>query len=143
VRSVRFIPIALAAVLVSGFTMTLATRSLPATKDAKGLSFTADQATKGRNAYYANCAYCHGANLEGIYGPALNGPDGNVQWQPVSAVYGYTTTQMPVGNAGGLPADDYVNIMAFLLQSHGFHAGATPLTANVARSNQTVLGQSH
>lgn len=108
--------------------------------DAAGPSFTAAQASKGHAAYLANCSMCHGTKLEGLYAPALNGPDGNIQWMPVNAVYGYMTTQMPVGNAGGLAPTDYADIMAYLLTVHGHRAGSTPLTPSVAATSSAVVG---
>jgi mono/diheme cytochrome c family protein len=105
-----------------------------------GAGFTAAQAAKGQATYYAKCAMCHGANLEGISGPALKGKDANLQEQTVSGVYAYTTTEMPVGNAGGLPSADYVNILAFLLQSNGRHAGAKALTVAALKADTTKIG---
>ncbi len=104
------------------------------------ISFTASQASTGQATYYAKCAMCHGANLEGISGPALKGKDANLQGQTVSAVYAYTTTMMPVGNAGGLPKNDYVNIMAFLLASNGRHAGSTKLSVATIKADDSKIG---
>ncbi|MGZ3504797.1 MAG: c-type cytochrome [Vulcanimicrobiaceae bacterium] len=117
-----------------------AAHAVPAGTAAGIPSFTESQATKGHSLYLANCALCHGANLDGVYAPALNGPDGNIQWQSVSDVYHYTSVQMPVGNAGGLSSDDYVDIMAFLLKVHGHHPGNTPLTASVAATSTALVG---
>jgi mono/diheme cytochrome c family protein len=103
-------------------------------------SFTADQARDGQSVYQANCSMCHGAKLEGVYAPALAGPNGNVQWQSVSDVYAYTKAQMPVANAGGLSAQDYTNLTAFLLSMHGHHAGSRPLTASAAATSTALLG---
>jgi polar amino acid transport system substrate-binding protein len=103
-------------------------------------SFTAAQVAHGRTIYYGKCAMCHGAALEGISGPALKGPDSNLQEQTVSAVYGYLTTEMPVGNAGGLPSKDYVDIMAFLLYSNGRHAASKPLTVAALKAAKEDIG---
>jgi polar amino acid transport system substrate-binding protein len=103
-------------------------------------SFTADQARDGQNIYLANCSMCHGANLEGVYAPALAGPNGNVQWQSVSDVYAYTKAQMPVANAGGLSSRDYVDVTAYLLRMHGHHAGTRPLTTSAAATSTAFLG---
>ena len=103
-------------------------------------SFTDAQATRGQGAYNANCALCHGADLGGVFAPALNGPDSNIQWQTVGAVYGYMTVTMPAGNAGGLPAKDYADIMAFLLKAHGHKAGTAALTPSAAAGSSTLIG---
>ena len=83
---------------------------------------------------------CHGANLEGVSGPALKGKDANLQAQTVKGVYAYTITEMPVGNAGGLPSDDYVNIMAFLLKSNGHEPGSVKLSVASLTSASTKIG---
>ncbi|HEY8313905.1 MAG TPA: c-type cytochrome [Candidatus Baltobacteraceae bacterium] len=103
-------------------------------------SFTPDQARKGQTLFYEHCAECHGANLQGQYGPALSGPGGNLQWQPVKQIYAYAVSQMPAGNAGGLPPGEYVEIMAFLMQSHGHRPGSKPLTQSAATTSTAVMG---
>jgi polar amino acid transport system substrate-binding protein len=129
-----------AALLMIGFGLTVVYGVAPANAGSNAPSFTSAQAQKGQGVYNANCALCHGANLEGVYAPALNGPNGNVQWQSVSAVYAYTTTQMPVANAGGLSSADYVDIMAFLLREHGHRPGSAELTSSAAAESTTLLG---
>ena len=52
-------------------------------------SFTDEQANKGQIVFYENCAECHGAQLEGNSGPALDATHGNVQWETVSSVFSY------------------------------------------------------
>ncbi len=103
-------------------------------------SFTAEQANKGQILFYENCAECHGAQLEGNAGPALDATHGNVQWETVSFVFSYMSAFMPAGNAHGLPPDDYLNIMAFLLKAHGHHPGAAALTAKAATNSKAPLG---
>lgn len=103
-------------------------------------SYTGDQATKGQILFYEDCAECHGATLGGNYGPALAGPDGNVQWETVTYVWGYMTAHMPAGNANGLKPQEYVEIMAFLLKAHGHPAGTTPLTAAAANASKAYMG---
>lgn len=105
------------------------------------VTYTTAQAAQGRALYYSKCVMCHGAKLEGISGPALKGPDTNLKEQAVGAVYTYTTVQMPVGNAGGLPKGDYVKLMAFLLQSNGVPAGKKPATAASLKATETDIGK--
>jgi polar amino acid transport system substrate-binding protein len=103
-------------------------------------SFTADQANKGQILFYENCAECHGAQLEGNAGPALDATHGNVQWETVSFVFSYMSAFMPAGNAHGLSPDDYLNILAFLLKAHGHHSGVAALTAKAATNSKALLG---
>jgi alcohol dehydrogenase (cytochrome c) len=126
--------------LLSAAAIALSVARVSAKDAASGPSFTTTQATKGQATYLANCSMCHGTKLEGVYAPALNGPDSNVQWLPVKAVYGYMSVTMPVGNAGGLASTDYANIMAFLLKAHGHHPGSAPLTPSVAADSSALVG---
>jgi len=103
-------------------------------------SFTEEQAQRGQIAFYENCAECHGARLEGNFGPALDDTHGNVQWEPVSFVFSYMTAFMPAGNAHSLRPNDYLDIMAFLLKAHGHQPGAAELTAQAATNSKAVLG---
>jgi mono/diheme cytochrome c family protein len=103
--------------------------------------FTADQAYQGRFTFIAQCAECHGGDLHGQFGPALQGPDSNVPWQTPKAVWAYMTVHMPVGNAGGLPQRDYLNIMAFIMQSNGRRAGRAELSPAAIGADPAALDQ--
>ena len=85
---------------------------------------------------------CHGPTLQGIYAPALTAPNGKVQLMTVSAVYAYTTSVMPSGNAGALSTNQYLDIMAFLMERNGKQPGSTPLTKASALADQSLLGGS-
>jgi putative membrane protein len=103
-------------------------------------SYSGTQARAGQTLFYENCAECHGAFLEGNYGPALAGNDGNIQWDTVKYVYTYMRQHMPVGNADGLSKEQYLDIMAFLLASHHHPSGPRPLTEASASASTAKLG---
>jgi alcohol dehydrogenase (cytochrome c) len=90
--------------------------------------FTAEQANAGRGAFQTNCAGCHGADLMGY--PPLAGPAFIGSWSTRNTrdLFGLIQTTMPTDRPGALPADTYVNIIAFILQSNGRTPGTTPLT---------------
>jgi alcohol dehydrogenase (cytochrome c) len=96
--------------------------------------FTAEQANAGRAAYQANCAACHGADLMGI--PPLAGQAFMGGWsnRTTRDLFGLIQTTMPTDRPGALPADTYVNIVAFILQSNGRTPGTQPLTATTSVS---------
>jgi mono/diheme cytochrome c family protein len=104
-------------------------------------SFTADQAWQGRFDYIARCAECHGGDLHGYFGPALQGPDSNVPWQTPKAVWTYMTVHMPAGDAGALPQKQYLEIMAFLMQSNGRRAGRAALTPAAIAADPAALDE--
>ena len=94
--------------------------------------FTAEQANAGRAAFEANCAGCHGADLMGY--PPLAGSAFVGSWgtRTTRDLFGLIQTTMPTDRPGALPADTYVNIVAFILQSNGRTPGTQPLTATTS-----------
>jgi mono/diheme cytochrome c family protein len=81
--------------------------------------FTVDQANAGRAAFQTNCAGCHGNDLMGY--PPLAGPAFVGSWgsRNTRDLFGLIQTTMPSDRPGSLPADTYVNIVAYILQSNG------------------------
>jgi mono/diheme cytochrome c family protein len=103
--------------------------------------YTEAQAKLGFVKYIGNCAMCHGTHLEGRSGPSLKGPN----WANAKAAYtvgevfSVVSQQMPAISPGQLPHDDYVQIMAYLLQQNGYPAGSTPLEFDKATVSTTPL----
>ena len=94
--------------------------------------FSAEQAAAGRAAYDASCASCHVADLGGRNeAPQLAGSDFMNVWrtQGVDALFGFIRSTMPPGGAR-LSDDQYLSIVAYILQSNGAAAGAQPLVAS-------------
>jgi len=94
--------------------------------------FTAEQASAGQAAYQANCAGCHGADLMGY--PPLAGPAFVGAWgtRTTRDLFGLIQNTMPTDRPGALPADTYLNIVAFILQQNGRTPGTQPLTATTS-----------
>src|SRR5436190_23397765 len=93
--------------------------------------FNAAQAAAGRAGYDANCASCHVADLGGRNeAPQLAGSDFMNVWrmQGVDALFGFIRSTMPPGGAR-LSDEQYLAIVAYILQSNGGSAGAQELTA--------------
>lgn len=101
----------------------------PALADGTGW-FTTDQINAGRWAYEQRCATCHGNDLEGAGAPALRGTAFNAQWngKTLQQFYSYVHSQMPLGAAGTLKGQDYVNVVAYILSRSGLPAGTQKLT---------------
>ncbi len=118
----------------------LGTSSILAAATRAHASYTVDQAWQGRLDYYQSCAECHGGKLGGVFGPALAGGNDNLQYQSVSDVYGYMSAHMPHGNPESLPEQQYVAIMAFLMQSHGIRPGTKPLSLATIDTDLTLMG---
>lgn len=95
--------------------------------------YTKAQAQQGKKLYRDSCAICHGGHLQGGAGPALTGS----MFQQMAAaqdltpksLLGVVSQSMPKTNPGGLSADQYDDIIAYILQQNGYPAGSTKLTA--------------
>lgn len=103
--------------------------------------FTAEQATRGAQAYAEHCAACHGDALEGRTGPALKGPDfaDPASDFHVGDIFGFISRMMPAMSPGSLDHDTYVAIMAYLLQQNGYPAGQQALTYDTALQSRVPL----
>lgn len=93
--------------------------------------YTEAQASHGAVRYQQSCAMCHGPMLEGNgEAPPLVGrfmPD----WEgaSLSDLYDKVHDTMPLFAPGTLKPEDASDILAFILRSNGFPAGAVPLAA--------------
>lgn len=98
-----------------------------------------DQITLGRGVYLAHCAKCHGANGEGALGRTLVAP-----WDPLAGyrtadqLYSFVSRQMPFDDPGSLKAQEYWDVIAFLLNSNGVLPSGTCVGPNNARSITTT-----
>ena len=96
-------------------------------------AYTDAQAMRGENEYGANCARCHGADLDGGgAAPTLHTLDFVDRWREdhLSTLFQFISTNMPQppGRPGGLKEQQYLDIVAFLLQVNGLPSGSKELT---------------
>ena len=137
-RSARVAAAALgaAAALASVLTPSLS-RSSPPTL------YTAGQARAGADVYVKSCAGCHGVKLEGGAGPPLSGPNmvtlGTKTNLKVGELFGYMTTNMPMNEPASLSRDQYVQVLAYILQRNGYPPGSKPLTYAQAESSKVTM----
>jgi len=92
------------------------------------------QAARGKTAYDTACAECHMVDLGGKeYAGPLAGFGFQLKWQDASLgeVYGRIRS-MPLGRAGSLTTQEYVDILAYVLQKNSYPAGKAELTARLA-----------
>jgi mono/diheme cytochrome c family protein len=93
-------------------------------------SYTVAQAHAGQAVFSANCIGCHGANLQGVAGPAVAGTEflttvKNNKWT-LADLRSLVVENMPLNNPGTLTPEQYANVMAFLLASNCYPAGSVP-----------------
>ena len=107
--------------------------------------FTAAQATAGRTAYQAQCASCHLGDLKGSGDAApLAGSEFMSAWGMRSPreLLSFMQLTMPPTSPGALSQEQYVNIVAFVLQSNGAPAGNQALTPTTdVAINSIATGQ--
>jgi PQQ-dependent dehydrogenase (methanol/ethanol family) len=95
--------------------------------------FTADQASTGAAVYQANCASCHLADLRGSFeAPPLAGANFMNTWRERTSrdLFEFVQRSMPPGPK--LSADEYVAVVAYVLQRNGAPAGTQALTPATA-----------
>ncbi|QQS45872.1 MAG: PQQ-binding-like beta-propeller repeat protein [Acidobacteriota bacterium] len=103
--------------------------------------YTQAQAERGKSLYGQHCASCHGQSLEGTPASPLAGERFLAKWsdRTLDELYFITKMQMPYGKPDSLPAQQYLDIVAFMLASNGYAAGERELTADAARLKQIKL----
>jgi polar amino acid transport system substrate-binding protein len=131
--------IALAGLLVAA----VAGAGQPASTGKATVSYTAAQAASGAKPYEANCASCHGTDLEGGAGPALSGANLRTLAKnthlTVGDLFQVLALQMPLNEPASLKHSQYVEIMAYILKRNGYPAGTKPLTYDGAMKSKVTM----
>jgi len=107
--------------------------SVSTTQSAAPVVTFASQVEAGAAAYATNCAICHGANLEGsTLGPLLSGFSWVRRWgtQTPTLLLGNIQASMPPGGNENITEEDYLNIVAHMLQVNGVDGVTEALTAS-------------
>lgn len=92
-------------------------------------AYTTAQATQGATVYKSQCAMCHGTTLNNGGAPKLAGPEFLKKWSGNTAddLHYIMSTTMPQTKPGGLKPEQYINVLAYILQKNGYKAGTTAL----------------
>jgi cytochrome c5 len=104
---------------------------------------TAEQAAEGRKNYQNRCASCHAGDLGGKDdAPALTGDSFLATWGAKSTkeLFEFVRTTMPPDGTAIAP-DEYLTILAHMLQQNGATAGTQPLTAGTDARISAVTGK--
>jgi cytochrome c2 len=103
------------------------------------VTFTVVQGNWGELQYGIECATCHGDDLSGDRGPALNGDTFATNWLNKSVADLSTAMREGSPHPGdAVSDDDYAAIIAYILRENGFQAGSTALPAALA--DQATIG---
>jgi mono/diheme cytochrome c family protein len=101
--------------------------------------FTEDQANRGQRAYTGSCARCHSDDLLGVEdAPALAGPAFATRWGGVTAddMVQVIRRAMPQEAPGSLGAQQYVDIVSYILKANGSPAGTVEMPVDSERLKQ-------
>jgi cytochrome c2 len=97
--------------------------------------YTEAQATRGKEAYMAECSACHAEDLGGSgYAPAMKGNEFATAWseKTLGDFFDRAKRLMPPDTPGSLPPEKYRDIIAFILQENKYPAGDRDLPAESA-----------
>jgi cytochrome c553 len=100
------------------------------------------QAERGRLSYSQSCVACHRDDLKGDgTAPSLVGESFAFLWDDMSVGELFTRIQaiMPPERPASLPAQGYVDIIAFILQKNMFPAGERELDTNPDALSQILI----
>lgn len=103
--------------------------------------FTAEQATRGRAAYRAQCAACHATNLfGGEMAPGLKGSGFTGGWSGATLweLADFTNATMPQDAPGRLSAQELNDIIAYILRENDYPAGSDELAIDLANQGDPI-----
>ena len=95
--------------------------------------YTDAQAERGRASYQQSCVGCHRDDLRGDNtAPSLVGESFTFLWgdMEIGELSARIQKLMPPERPGSLPAQTYIDIVAFMLQKNAFPAGSVELSAD-------------
>ena len=121
----RFLPFLAALLLIAGFAQAQSTDSTAAGKSVWQGVYTEEQATRGDAEHQNNCSSCHGT--EKYSGDAFTK---NWVGRTVFDLFDQIKTTMPDDNPGGLSAQQYKDVVAYILKTNGFPAGTDSLPSD-------------
>lgn len=92
-----------------------------------------EQAARGADVYDAECAFCHGDDGEGAgANPAVVGDDLLANYAHAGELLDYVAAEMPETDPGGLAAEDFEDVVAFLLDESGVDLAGHSVSAGSA-----------
>ena len=97
------------------------------------------QAARGKEVYSVSCVSCHAADLRGDSdAPSLRGMSFMFDWEGRSVGELFTTvqSQMPSENPNSLPAQNYLDVLAYIFQENNFPVGDEELSPEIDLLNQ-------
>ena len=105
--------------------------------------FSAEQVERGKKSYEAQCADCHGDELQGDGKKAtpLKGAEFMKTWKTKSVhkLIDQTWRNMPPDDPRTLSKELCADVAAYILSENGYPAGKTALAANAPDLRQVII----
>ena len=108
---------------------TAATAQSSAEPVERPVSYSSEQADRGKKRYIRDCVDCHGENLKG--GLSGGAPLRGLAFEemffdglPASVMYALMSSTMPPDSPGRYSPRTYADLMAYILKRNGFKTGA-------------------
>lgn len=105
--------------------------------------FSAEQVTRGKQSYAAQCADCHGDELQGDgkKSPPMKGPEFMKAWKSKSVHRLIDTTRrtMPPEDPATLSRDLCTDVIAYILSENGYPVGKADLKFDAPDVRQIVI----
>jgi mono/diheme cytochrome c family protein len=126
-------------------TLTLASASYSQGASSKPILegvFTAEQAERGKQLYPSRCAQCHGDELvSDSDAPSLTAQAFRYSWhqKTIAERFERIRTTMPPGGAGSLSDQEYLDVVAYILQFNKYPAGAQELAPEKSLLEKIVI----
>jgi hypothetical protein len=95
-------------------------------------AFPPDQVARGEAVWNRVCAECHGPDSTDPDAPLLLRPDSLRRFPNAAAAHKYISESMPNSEPGALPAEEYWDVLAFLLAHNGVGEGDAALGPDTA-----------
>src|SRR5262245_11316350 len=125
------------------FSLLLLCGALTARAQENALSYTAEQAARGKAAYGdEGCVACHGENLnDGPLGAPLKGAPFIQKYggKTVDVLYLVASSTMPQMAPGSLPAATYSDLIAYILQENAIVAGDSELPTSLGQLAKMLI----
>ena len=118
----------------------------PAGKTAGEGIFTTDQSKRGEAIYNANCVMCHQPDLGGKEPvPELAGDKFLSHWlnHNLGELFIRVSTTMPQGKPGSLTKEQYIDVIAFIIDANGFKSGSTELKTDPDTLKTIMISGNH
>ena len=104
------------------FTGDAAAQTKPPVRTTRAGVFSVEQASRGADVYASYCKSCHTAETH-------TGENFRTHWKgkPLSDLFAYIRDRMPKNDPGSLSAEEYADVLAYVLQINRMPAGQSEL----------------